>query len=619
MLRDVVLSYRRALEFRAPFLITHVFFQLVSTAVLMPLIGWLLALTLRFSDQSALTDQDIARFLMTPAGALGGLLVLSVLLGALVLDVAVMTSTIRSRRRKPLNALREGALFALGHARPILLVMGALILRVVGISLPFLAVGAGLYVTLLSAFDINYYLTARPPEFLVAVGLIGLTLAALLYVLINRLVGWALVLHLAVFRNVSVSEVFAESRSRMVGHRRRLLVLLAGWFGARALLGGLLSLSLGFGLALAPDLAEGHLQTAAIVIGALLAVSLVVTLVINALSNGALADLLNGVFDERLGETSMPVAQPVRPSFLLARGWGLGLAILGVMVVSAFGTVQAAAALSERLRSDADVVVIAHRGAAALRPENTLASVEKAIEDGADWIEIDVQESADGQVVVAHDSDFMKAAGNPLKVWDATMDDLAQIDIGSWFDPAYADQRVPLLRDVLLAAKDRANVLIELKFYGHDTDLEGRTIAIVEELGMQDQIATMSLKYPSVQEMKALRPGWPAGVLAATAIGDLTGLEGDFLAVSLAEVSPRLVARAQEAGKDIYVWTVNDAVTMSRMISMGVDGVITDDPALAARTIEDHNALPIGSRLALWLSDSFGVALDRLTGTQVAQ
>ena len=74
--------------------------------------------------------------------------------------------------------------------------------------------------------------------------------------------------------------------------------------------------------------------------------------------------------------------------------------------------------------------LIAHRGASAHAPENTIASFQRAIDDGADWIELDVQEDAEGTVIVAHDSDFMKVAGNPLKVWDATAADLGGDEVG---------------------------------------------------------------------------------------------------------------------------------------------------------------------------------------------
>lgn len=263
----------------------------------------------------------------------------------------------------------------------------------------------------------------------------------------------------------------------------------------------------------------------------------------------------------------------------------------------------------ERIQTEDDVEIIAHRGAAAARPENTLASVRKAIEDKADWIEIDVQETADGEVVVIHDSDFMKLAGRELKIWDATVQDLAQIDVGSWFDPAYASERTPTLAQVLDIARNRAKVLVELKYYGHNVDLEARTVTVIERADMADQVALMSLKYPAIQKVRAIRPSWRTGVLAATAIGDLTGLEGDFVAVSAATVGPRLVSNAKAAGKDIYVWTVNEPLEMSSMISMGVDGIITDEPAIAKQVLAERASMSSAQRLLLLLAERLGASL----------
>ena len=141
-------------------------------------------------------------------------------------------------------------------------------------------------------------------------------------------------------------------------------------------------------------------------------------------------------------------------------------------------------------------------------------------------------------------------------------------------------------------------------------DLENRVIRIVEDAGMADQVAIMSLKYPAVQKMLSLRPDWPTGVLAATAIGDLTGLEGDFIAVSTTAANGPLARRAGAAGKDLYVWTVNDALSMSAMISMGVSGLITDDPALANQVLAERAEMSTPQRLALLLTQRFGVTLS---------
>ena len=156
---------------------------------------------------------------------------------------------------------------------------------------------------------------------------------------------------------------------------------------------------------------------------------------------------------------------------------------------------------------------------------------------------------------------------------------------------------------MLQTAKGRGRVLIELKYYGHDDRLEERVARIVEETGMARHVMIMSLKRSGIARMHALRPDWPVGVLAARAIGDLAGLDADFLAVNTGQVSPRLLHRAHAAGKRVHVWTVDDPRAMSRFISMGVDGLITNDPALAQHVIEQRAELSLLERLVLWLSD----------------
>lgn len=201
--------------------------------------------------------------------------------------------------------------------------------------------------------------------------------------------------------------------------------------------------------------------------------------VVAALANGALAGLLLERYRQVAGEQAnaaipndcMPT--PARRAWIL-----LLFASAAALVVGGIDFTDDRLA---RVGVERQVEIIAHRGAAGARPENTLAAVEKALEDQADWVEIDVQETADGEVVVGHDSDFMKQAVVNLKVWETTRADLAGIDIGSWFDPAYAAERPPTLRQVLLLAKERGRVLIELKYYGHDEQLERRVARVVDD------------------------------------------------------------------------------------------------------------------------------------------
>ncbi len=179
------------------------------------------------------------------------------------------------------------------------------------------------------------------------------------------------------------------------------------------------------------------------------------------------------------------------------------------------------------------------------------------------------------------------------------------MDIGSWFGAGFAGERVPTLEEVLELCRDRAHVLIELKSYGREVRLEERVIEIVERLGMQDQISAMSLKRSMVARLKELRPEWRVGLLTARAIGDLTRLDADFLAVNSALATADFVRRAHAAGRDVYVWTINDTLNMSRFMSRGVDGLITDYPQRATGAIAQRKERGAAQRLliaaAFWI------------------
>jgi glycerophosphoryl diester phosphodiesterase len=232
--------------------------------------------------------------------------------------------------------------------------------------------------------------------------------------------------------------------------------------------------------------------------------------------------------------------------------------------------------------------------------------VRRALEDGTDWVEIDVQETADGEVIVMHDSDFMKLAGNPLKVWDGTLAQVQDIDIGSWFGPAFSAERVPTLAAVLEEVRGKARLVIELKYYGHDQQLEQRVVDIVEQAGMVDAIAIMSLKYEGIQKLHKLRPDWNIGLLSAKSIGNLANLDVDFLAVNTGMATPGFVRRAQEQDKQVFVWTVNDRVSMFRMFSLGINGIITDEPAMAREVLEERVDMSAAERLLVHTAVLFG-------------
>jgi glycerophosphoryl diester phosphodiesterase len=284
-----------------------------------------------------------------------------------------------------------------------------------------------------------------------------------------------------------------------------------------------------------------------------------------------------------------------------------GLAVIAVL--ACVGVALLAFAVTKR---NEPVAVIAHRGASATAPENTLAAFRLAIEQGADYVELDVQESADGEVVVVHDSDLMKLGGGPAKIWEATAAELRAVDIGSYKNPKFSGERVPTLAEVLEVCKGKARVIVELKSYGHDQKLQERVAAIVEAAGMVDHCIYMSLDHTMIARMKRLRPSWRCGILVAKAVGDLASLETDFLAVEARVASGRFVRRAHRAGTEVYVWTVNDPAWMLAAMSHGVDGLITDVPEVARLVVKRRAALSDGQRLLVALLVRLGARTEAL-------
>jgi glycerophosphoryl diester phosphodiesterase len=352
-----------------------------------------------------------------------------------------------------------------------------------------------------------------------------------------------------------------------------------------------------------PHVAD-DLSTLAVVLGILAAVLAAGNLFVTAATSGHFAALITVIF-RRLAPSAGDL--PALTTAGVDRGSPITPGRIAVLLtVAAAVAVGASTWILNDINTDNDVLIVAHRGAAGRAPENTIAAVQAALDDRADWVEIDVQESADGDVIVVHDSDFMKLSGNPVKVWDVTREQLAEIDVGSWFASEFADERVPTLQDVLEVSRDNARVVIELKYYGYDEQLEQRVAEIVEAAGMSDRVAIMSLKYDAVLKMKQLRPEWTVGLLSATAVGDLSRLDADFLAVSMNMVSRGFVRRAHQAGSQVFAWTVNDPVSMSQMISRGVDGIITDEPAMARQVLAERAELTTTERLLLLASTLFG-------------
>lgn len=609
LLKDFIINWKL-------FLGIHIAVNAFSLLVLTPLFTLVLGWLVLASGQTALTDVDILQFALTPAG-LPVMLLAAAFYTTIVIfqQAAMITAGHFASVGQTLSMARLGH-HLLMRFWPLFRLAIQMTGRTGLIAAPFLVLGVFIYSVYLTEFDINYYLADKPPVFWWAGGFILLCLLTMTGVLLRVFSGWVLALPLLLIDGKSPARVLQMSRKASASMRISIAVTLLSLFLLHSGVLAVVSVLTDLGIDGATALAGDSLQKMAYLVGGLLVIWLLASVAVAFFGNSILSLLVLSWFARFTGTITGTTHRPrpgARPAPARAPGrWYVSATRLAVMTLLISLTAGLAiSSLMNRLDFEQRTMVIAHRGASADAPENTLAAIELAISEGADQVEIDVQETREGGVVVIHDSDLKRIGDSGLKVAEASLFELQSVDIGSWKDPSFSDQRVPTLQQVLALCKDRIHIVIELKYYGHEQQLEKRVAGLVEAAGMQDQIVLMSLSYPGIRKMKSIRPDWKVGLLSSVALGDITLLEADFFAINAKSANRAFIRLAHKRNREVLVWTVNDPVDLSAMISKGVDGIITDKPGLASKIRTERSGLELHERMLIQLAGYFGKQPDR--------
>lgn len=271
------------------------------------------------------------------------------------------------------------------------------------------------------------------------------------------------------------------------------------------------------------------------------------------------------------------------------------------------------------------VLSIAHRGNSLYAPENTLAAF-RAAEGVADLVETDVRVSSDGRLVLMHDATVDRTTDGTGAVAGLTLAQLRALDAGSWFSPVFAGERVPTLEEMVTATLPFATPLIEHK--------AGTAAQIVDELRRLDavsRVVVQSFDWAFLAAAHALEPTLRLGALGsgnftAAQLTNIINSGATIVAWEKASVTPAMVAAVHQAGLALYVWTVDSPAEIRRFTEMGVEGIISNDPAAVRGLTPPATNAPayIGDRLvAYWklddgLTDAFATVVSDSRGTNTA-
>lgn len=266
------------------------------------------------------------------------------------------------------------------------------------------------------------------------------------------------------------------------------------------------------------------------------------------------------------------------------------LALFVLLWASACGTTRAGL-------GEVRPVVVAHRGFSHVAPENTLIAYQRAIDAGAALAECDVHLSADGELVLMHDTSLERTTGLKRDVGDLSLSELRELEASRWFCGDLDDEPIPTLREALDLVRGHLRFIIELK--GKHTAKP--VVDLLLEKGIRaEEVIIFSFQREEVSEAVRLNPELYAAYLIHEAPEEPEkraeeldfAMNSDCSGVGLkhTRIDADFLAMARARGLDVFVYTMNEEAEIRAMITLGVDGVITDRPVLAHRILEEIRA-----------------------------
>jgi glycerophosphoryl diester phosphodiesterase len=239
-------------------------------------------------------------------------------------------------------------------------------------------------------------------------------------------------------------------------------------------------------------------------------------------------------------------------------------------------------------------LVIAHRGSSAYAPENTLAAFTLAAEQGADAIELDVDLTRDGHVVVMHDATVDRTTDGQGRVADLTLDEIHRFDAGVWKAAMFEGERVPLLEEVFEAVGRRVLINVEIKGLSlRSQGLEEKVAALLERHGLFDRVIVSSFNPFALRRAKHINPRLACGLIYAP--DSPVFLRDAWLAPLIpglnarhphySQVNQGVVDQFHARGLAVNVWTVNQSGIARAMAQAGVNGIMGDDPVLLRESL----------------------------------
>ena len=318
-----------------------------------------------------------------------------------------------------------------------------------------------------------------------------------------------------------------------------------------------------------------------------------------------MASSFQAAYYARKEELNSEVLDYTEPPHYLRKYPILKIALAAICVVSIFFSVpRRFAQIRWSLNTDYGLpMIMAHRGFSAAAPENTLPAFQKCIDEGITAAELDVQMLADGTIIVMHDDNLKRTTGLDKNVWEVTYDEIKNLDNGAFFDPEFAGTKICTLDEAIklaASAKDKLYLNIEIKRNGHDDGITEKVVQIILDNNYLNYCDITSQDYSTLEEVREINPYVLTAYTSVIGIGNIESLEAaDIISIQETFATYENIERIHNAGKRVFVWTINEQDTMEQLANLNVDAILTNDPRLCQEVFEGYasNAMNIVHRI----------------------
>ncbi|MBC2121432.1 glycerophosphoryl diester phosphodiesterase membrane domain-containing protein [Listeria marthii] len=568
-MNDLKASFKVLYQFKTDYLKVTLLLTILQAFVIGPFIYYFFFFILRVIGVPGITDANLGEVFSSPV-AVVMLLILALLILLFVyyeLGFFIMMAIYQLRGEnytvfKIIQRLNVKAKYFLSYQAIYFLVYFFLLLPIAGLSLP---------ITITENLYLPHFITDELMKTTMGTWLYAIAIALIFYISAR------LVFALPYFIEDKSLKISGAIRKSWKYPQKQLFFMLLKWVLIIIAIGFLVSIIatiIMLPLFLVEKITPG---IAVLLAGVTLTILQVIGFFVAGIFQGIIAQLLvKNAFDLDGQSASVSRSQfPHKKRFVIA-------GIIVFLIFSSFNIYAVNATLYEP-----NTKIIAHRGDTMNAVENTVEAIESAAKAGADYSEIDIQETKDHQFVVFHDMTLRRLAGSSKRVADMTLKELQQTKVTSG---DYSSHIASFDEIIQTAKKNKIDLLVEVKLHGGESsDMVERLVALLKKEKVTDKYLVQSLNQPVMEKIEQAEPTLKTGIILALNIGNLPKTSADFIVLEDFSINKRLLTQAKQNNKMVFVWTVNKEKLMQMYLRKNVDGIITNYPKKAIELRESFN------------------------------